>query len=420
MNERKSVWKRKRSVGGKKRKKGKQEKKRVGAYMRVLMKSERATRYVLVPKKLLSSRLLAVVLVHKFKMKWCYARSRISQKWLVPFHAESLSFPESTAIAVSVSSNIQDVFLSHSRVQLFPHFSPFLFTLDRSTILTRICAGWYQVAGEFKTLVHSFSRRRDRERERDRKIENTHKCTFIRDRGISSSSKIGNQCGFTDGAFVRDRQTRQSTTWYAVGDNAIILCGAQVRWCVAVAGWAVATAAAAAAAVVAFSFLRSSWLPAPKLCLFSFFSFSFSFNPFNPAIIIDISVNRDKSLIAMLSFSFSPHPRTVFEIIDNEYGMEMASFQWQRRSIPSREPKFRFNFIFDNRRWQTLRNPNWLICHAYLFELLAIAMAAAAAAAAFIRDHAITNDNNNNNITKRRHVRRLVRLETFDCFDAER
>ena len=40
MNERKSVWKRKRSVGGKKRKKGKQEKKRVGAYMRVLMKSE--------------------------------------------------------------------------------------------------------------------------------------------------------------------------------------------------------------------------------------------------------------------------------------------------------------------------------------------------------------------------------------------
>lgn len=102
---------------------------------------------------------------------------------------------------------------------------------------------------------------------------------------------------------------------------------------------------------------------------FFFFPFSFSFNPFNPAIIIDISVNRDKSLIAMLSFSFSPHPRTVFEIIDNEYGMEMASFQWQRvrRSIPSREPKFRFNFIFDNRRWQTLRNPNWLICHAYSY-----------------------------------------------------
>lgn len=303
-----------------------------------------------------------------------------------------------------------------------PLFPLFIYLLIVRRSLQRICAGWYQVAGEFKTLVHSFSRRRDRERERDRKIENTHKCTFIRDRGISSSSKIGNQCGFTDGAFVRDRQTRQSTTWYAVGDNAIILCGAQVRWCVAVAGWAVATAAAAAAAVVAFSFLRSSWLPAPKLCLFSFFSFSFSFNPFNPAIIIDISVNRDKSLIAMLSFSFSPHPRTVFEIIDNEYGMEMASFQWQRvrRSIPSREPKFRFNFIFDNRRWQTLRNPNWLICHAYSFELLAIAMAAAAAAAAFIRDHAITNDNNNNNITKRRHVRRLVRLETFDCFDAER
>ena len=114
-----------------------------------------------------------------------------------------------------------------------PTFPPFYLPLDRSTILTRICAGWYQVAGEFKTLVHSFSRRRDRERERDRKIENTHKCTFIRDRGISSSSKIGNQCGFTDGAFVRDRQTRQSTTWYAVGDNAIILCGAQVRWCVA-------------------------------------------------------------------------------------------------------------------------------------------------------------------------------------------
>ena len=85
--------------------------------------------------------------------------------------------------------------------------------------------------------------------------------------------------------------------------------------------------------------------------------------------IVLISVNRDKSLIAMLSFSFSPHPRTVFEIIDNEYGMEMASFQWQRvrRSIPSREPKFRFNFIFDNRRWQTLRNPNWLICHAYSY-----------------------------------------------------
>lgn len=114
-----------------------------------------------------------------------------------------------------------------------PLFPLFIYLLIVRRSLQRICAGWYQVAGEFKTLVHSFSRRRDRERERDRKIENTHKCTFIRDRGISSSSKIGNQCGFTDGAFVRDRQTRQSTTWYAVGDNAIILCGAQVRWCVA-------------------------------------------------------------------------------------------------------------------------------------------------------------------------------------------
>lgn len=201
--------------------------------MRVLMKSERATRYVLVPKKLLSSRLLAVVLVHKFKMKWCYARSRISQKWLVPFHAESLSFPESTAIAVSVSSNIQDVFLSHSRVQLFPHFSPFLFT---SWSFDDPCRG--SVQDDIKLQEnsrHSYTRflEGEIERKRDRKIENTHKCTFIRDRGISSSSKIGNQCGFTDGAFVRDRQTRQSTTWYAVGDNAIILCGAQVRWCVA-------------------------------------------------------------------------------------------------------------------------------------------------------------------------------------------
>lgn len=304
-----------------------------------------------------------------------------------------------------------------------PTFPPFYLPLDRSTILTRICAGWYQVAGEFKTLVHSFSRRRDRERERDRKIENTHKCTFIRDRGISSSSKIGNQCGFTDGAFVRDRQTRQSTTWYAVGDNAIILCGAQVRWCVALLAGRLLLRLLLLLLLLRFRFYdRPDYRLQSCVSFLFFFPFSFSFNPFNPAIIIDISVNRDKSLIAMLSFSFSPHPRTVFEIIDNEYGMEMASFQWQRvrRSIPSREPKFRFNFIFDNRRWQTLRNPNWLICHAYSFELLAIAMAAAAAAAAFIRDHAITNDNNNNNITKRRHVRRLVRLETFDCFDVEK
>lgn len=137
--------------------------------MRVLMKSERATRYVLVPKKLLSSRLLAVVLVHKFKMKWCYARSRISQKWLVPFHAESLSFPESTAIAVSVSSNIQDVFLSHSRVQLFPHFSPFLFT---SWSFDDPCRG--SVQDDIKLQEnsrHSYTRflEGEIERERDRK-----------------------------------------------------------------------------------------------------------------------------------------------------------------------------------------------------------------------------------------------------------
>lgn len=251
-----------------------------------------------------------------------------------------------------------------------PLFPLFIYLLIVRRSLQRICAGWYQVAGEFKTLVHSFSRRRDRERERDRKIENTHKCTFIRDRGISSSSKIGNQCGFTDGAFVRDRQTRQSTTWYAVGDNAIILCGAQVRWCVALLAGRLLLRLLLLLLLLRFRFYdRPDYRLQSCVSFLFFFPFSFSFNPFNPAIIIDISVNRDKSLIAMLSFSFSPHPRTVFEIIDNEYGMEMASFQWQRvrRSIPSREPKFRFNFIFDNRRWQTLRNPNWLICHAYSY-----------------------------------------------------
>ena len=369
MNERKSVWKRKRSVGGKKRKKGKQEKKRVGAYMRVLMKSE--TSYEI------RSRSKKIV---KFEAAGCGTRTQIQDEVVLR------SKPNFAKVAGALSCRIPFLpgeyrdrcfrVVEHPRCisfplesSTFPPLSPlFIYLL----IVRRSLRG--SVQDDIKLQEnsrHSYIRflEGEIERKRDRKIENAHKCTFIRDRGISSSSKIGNQCGFTDGAFVRDRQTRQSTTWYAVGDNAIILCGAQVRWCVAVAGWAVATAAAAAAAVVAFSFLRSSWLPAPKLCLFSFFSFSFSFNPFNPAIIIDISVNRDKSLIAMLSFSFSPHPRTVFKIIDNEYGMEMASFQWQRvrRSIPSREPKFRFNFIFDNRRWQILRNPNWLICHAYSY-----------------------------------------------------
>lgn len=159
-------------------------------------------------------------------MKWCYARSRISQKWLVPFHAESLSFPESTAIAVSVSSNIQDVFLCHSS-STFPPYLP----LDRSTILTRIYTG-YQVTGESR-LVHSFSRRRDREREKEKKAESTS--VRIRDRGISSSSKIGNQCGFTDGAFVRDRQldkVRCDTPWViTLSYCAVLKCvGASRCW----------------------------------------------------------------------------------------------------------------------------------------------------------------------------------------------
>lgn len=59
-----------------------------------------------------------------------------------------------------------------------------------------------------------------------------------------------------------------------MGDNAIILCGAQVRWCVAVAGWAVATAAAAAAAAVAFS-LRSLDPDYHRVQTCSLFSFSF-------------------------------------------------------------------------------------------------------------------------------------------------
>lgn len=69
-----------------------------------------------------------------------------------------------------------------------------------------------------------------------------------------------------------------------------------------VAGWAVATAAAAAAAL-AFSFYVIVLITGSKAVLFFFFSFSF--NPFNAAI---IEAYRDKSLIAMLSFSFSPHP----------------------------------------------------------------------------------------------------------------
>ena len=71
-----------------------------------------------------------------------------------------------------------------------------------------------------------------------------------------------------------------------------------------VAGWAVATAAAAAAAL-AFSFYVIVLITGSKAVLFFFFFFSFSFNPFNAAI---IEAYRDKSLIAMLSFSFSPHP----------------------------------------------------------------------------------------------------------------
>lgn len=120
------------------------------------------------------------------------SKPNFSQKWLVPFHAESLSFREyRDRSTVSVSSNLQDVFLSPTRLSTSPPPLPPLFLpLDRSTILTRIYIG-----RESTTLVF-LERKKERER--------THGC--IRDRGISSSSKIGNQCGFTDGAFVRDRQ----------------------------------------------------------------------------------------------------------------------------------------------------------------------------------------------------------------------
>lgn len=92
--------------------------------MRVLIKSERASWVTFSFAKIVKFE-AAGWYSYKFKMKWCYARSRISQKWLVPFHAESLSFREyRDRSTVSVSSNFQDVFLSPTR--LFSTFSPFL------------------------------------------------------------------------------------------------------------------------------------------------------------------------------------------------------------------------------------------------------------------------------------------------------
>lgn len=120
------------------------------------------------------------------------SKPNFSQKWLVPFHAESLSFREyRDRSTVSVSSNLQDVFLSPTRLSTSPPPPPYFYLL----IVRRSLRG----STSDENQRHSFfSKERKKERER------THEC--IRDRGISSSSKIGNQCGFTDGAFVRDRQ----------------------------------------------------------------------------------------------------------------------------------------------------------------------------------------------------------------------
>lgn len=98
---------------------------------------------------------------YKFKMKWCYARSRISQKWLVPFHAESLSFREyRDRSTVSVSSNFQDVFLSPTR--LFSTFSPFL--IFDPLIVRRSLRGSTSSHGK-TTLVPSFFSKERRKRE---------------------------------------------------------------------------------------------------------------------------------------------------------------------------------------------------------------------------------------------------------------
>lgn len=138
------------------------------------------------------------------------------------------------------------------------------------------------------------------EKERKRKGRK-HTSVRIRDRGISSSSKIGNQCGFTDGAFVRDRQldkVRCDTPWViTLSYCAVLKCvGASRCW---LGGCYCGCCCCCSCVFV----LR--YRPDYRLQSCSFFFFSFSFNPFNAAI---IEAYRDKSLIAMLSFSFSPHP----------------------------------------------------------------------------------------------------------------
>lgn len=88
------------------------------------------------------------------------SKPNFSQKWLVPFHAESLSFREyRDRSTVSVSSNLQDVFLSPTRLSTFPPLPPLFLPLDRSTILTRIYIG-----RESTTLVF-LERKKERKRE---------------------------------------------------------------------------------------------------------------------------------------------------------------------------------------------------------------------------------------------------------------
>lgn len=80
-----------------------------------------------------------------------------------------------------------------------PHFSPLFTSWSFDEDLYRISRGI-----KTRTLVFlegEVDTQREREKESRKRAS-----VRIRDRGISSSSKIGNQCGFTDGAFVRDRQ----------------------------------------------------------------------------------------------------------------------------------------------------------------------------------------------------------------------
>lgn len=116
-----------------------------------------------------------------------------------------------------------------------------------------------------------------------------------------------------------------------MGDNAIILCGAQVRWCVAL----LAVATAAAAAAVAFSFRYDRWTlittGSKPVLFFSFLSRStHSPRGYHPSV--------HKSLIAMSSL-FHFHPDEHSSISRQSIMIEIF-FRRQRlsRIDPIREP----------------------------------------------------------------------------------